>query len=987
MPEDRRLVRPVDPAATGPGAGASAGAASAAEAAPAKPVRFTFDGRRRTGRAGDTIGSALVADGVEVLSRSFKYHRPRGVYCAAGRCASCLVNVDGMPNVRACVTPLREGMRVRSQNAFPSLGMDVMSLTDRFDRFLPVGFYYKTFIRPRFLWPLYERILRRAAGIGKIDPKATPDLHVRKRHVFADVAVVGGGPAGCLAALEAAAGGARVVLIDDQPELGGHLRISNQPVQGDARIAGLSGREAAVRLAALVAAEPRIETLSSATAVGFYEGRLLGVDQGATFLRVRTPQVVIATGAAERPMLFHDNDRPGIMLASGALRLGWLQGVRAGRRCVVITDDDHGWRQAVELLDAGIAVVALADSRAGAGGEPAQAARLRAAGVEILTATSAAAALGRDRVTGIRLKTPDGARTIACDLVAIAARPEPLIALLSQEGITPRWDERVGEFVPGALSPGLQAAGHVNGPLGEELAAADGAMAGRTAAAAIGKAGLTVLDDAAVAAHGTAVAAALASLPEPAGLSAGVGRKQFVCLCEDVTIKEMKQGFREGFGSFETMKRYSTVTMGPCQGKMCQALASRTHARLAGTDIARSGLTTARPPYQPVTLAALAGPHLSRTRRTAMHERHDELGATWIDMGDWKRPLHYGDVVREVRAVREAAGLIDVSTLGALDIQGADAGEFLDWLHPNRFSDLKVGRVRYRAMLDDAGIILDDGAVARLGDQRFFLSTTTGNLDAVDQWLRWWLAGSSRDVTVTDVTGHYASVNLAGPRAREIMARVTDLDVSREAMPYLAAAEGLVAGVQAVILRIGFVGELGYEIHIPADYATHLWDAMTQAGRDLGLRPFGVEAQRVLRLEKQHAIVGQDTDALSNPIEAGMGWVVKGDKPDFIGRAASLAVTAREPRQVLTGIEIVGTDLPAEGAAIVRDGAAIGRVTSCKWSPTLERGIALAWLAAADAVEGQKVTMRLGVGRAGDTTVGRVRTRPFYDPDGERLRM
>jgi sarcosine oxidase subunit alpha len=357
-------------------------------------------------------------------------------------------------------------------------------------------------------------------------------------------------------------------------------------------------------------------------------------------------------------------------------------------------------------------------------------------------------------------------------------------------------------------------------------------------------------------------------------------------------------------------------------------------------------------------------------------------------MGDWKRPLHYGDVAAECVAVHQAAGLIDVSTLGKLDVQGPDAAEFLDWIHPNRFSDLKVGRVRYRAMLDDAGIILDDGTVARLGPERFFVSTTTGNIDAVDQWFGWWLAGGPRRVGIADVTSQYAAVNLAGPNARAIMARVTSLDVSREAMPYLAAAQGDVAGIPAIILRIGFVGEVGYEIHVPADYGSHLWDALMDAGRDLGLRPFGVEAQRVLRLEKQHAIVGQDTDALSNPIEAGMGWVVKADKPDFIGRDASLAVEARGARMILTGIEIVGTDLPAEGSSILREGttSAIGRITSAKWSPTLERGIALGWVDAADATDGNRVTIRMGVGKAGATTVGRIRTQPFYDPTGERLR-
>ena len=314
----------------------------------------------------------------------------------------------------------------------------------------------------------------------------------------------------------------------------------------------------------------------------------------------------------------------------------------------------------------------------------------------------------------------------------------------------------------------------------------------------------------------------------PAG---GPGRKRFVCLCEDVTVKEIEQGVAEGFDDIETLKRYSTILMGPCQGKMCAGLAAQVHAASLGSGRAASPPTTARPPVQPVSLAALAGPHLAPVRRTAMHERHASLGARWIDMGDWKRPLHYGDVDAECRAVRQAAGIIDVSTLGKLDVQGPDAGAFLDWLHPNRFSDLPVGRVRYRAMLDDAGIVIDDGTVARLEEERFFVSTTTGNLDAVDQWLSWWLAGSDRDAVVTDVTSEFAAINLAGPASRDILERLTDVDVSRESMPYLAAVACDVAAVPAIILRIAFLGELGYEIHVPADFGAHVWDSLMAAGQ------------------------------------------------------------------------------------------------------------------------------------------------------------
>ncbi len=942
-------------------------------------IEFRFDGRRHNGLGGDTIASALAADGVDVLSRSFKYHRPRGVLCAAGRCPNCLVDVDGEPNVRACVTPISPGIRVRSQNAWPSLRRDLLSLTDRFDRFLPIGFYYKTFIRPRRLWPLYEGVLRRVAGLGRIDIRARPDLHPRKRHLHAEVAVIGGGPAGCLAALEAAGAGARVVLVDDGTRLGGHLRTRTRTLDGDPRIAGLPGPEAARRLANLVAAEPRIEYLPGATAIGIYDGGLVGIAQGSTFVRVRARRIVLATGAAERPALFDANDRPGIMLASGILRLAHLHGVRAGRRAIVVTDDDHGWRQAAELIAAGIEVAAIIDART-ATAEPAEAATVRAAGTDVLAGATVLAAVGRSRVTGLRVRVEDGTeRTIAADLVAMATRPEPVVTLAAQAGLPLVFEERLAEWVPLAGSADVIVTGQMTGLVDDGLIAAGAVLAGRLAAG---------LDQAGGAAtrHRERVAGAFAALPDPAPTALPVGRKPFVCLCEDVTTKELAQGVREGFDSLETLKRYSTFTMGPCQGKQCHGNAARVTAAIRGVSRTTTGLTTYRPPVQPVPLAVLAGPHLNPVRRTALHDRHEAAGASWMDMGDWKRPLHYGDVAAECRAVHERVGLIDVSTLGKLDVRGRHAGEFLDWLHPNRFSDLRVGRIRYRAMTDDAGIILDDGTVARLGEDRYLVTTGTGSLDAVDGWLRWWLATSDRRVDVTNVTARFAAINLAGPRARDVLARLTDLDVSPDGLRYLDAREGLVADVQTVILRIGFVGELAYELHAPADQAAHLWDALMAAGAEFGIRPFGVEAQRVLRLEKQHAIVGQDTDALSDPRGASMGWLIKADRPDFIGRDAIAALAERGPRDVLTGFEMIGTAVPAEGAAVVRDGRPIGRVTSSKWSPTLGRAIGLAWLPAEDAVEDRPITIRLGTGRKGSTAPAVVRTKPFYDPAGERVR-
>jgi sarcosine oxidase subunit alpha len=529
------------------------------------------------------------------------------------------------------------------------------------------------------------------------------------------------------------------------------------------------------------------------------------------------------------------------------------------------------------------------------------------------------------------------------------------------------------------------AAGEVAGAAGLDAVLASGRLAGARAVLALAGGGGSLaarVAELAEALRGAtpppAPRAALASAPRP-------GAKKFVCLCEDVTEKDLARAVAEGFDHIETLKRYSTVTMGPCQGKMCHRSSIDLCAALTGRTVAETGTTTARPPAVPVPLGALAARLHGPVKLTPMHARHAALGARPMDMGPWKRPLVYSTVEEECRAVHEAVGIIDVSTLGKLDVHGSDAAAFLDFLHPSRFADLPPGRVRYRILCDDAGIVLDDGTVARLGEDRFLVTTTTGGVDGMEQLFTSWLAGSGKCVHVVNLTGALGAVNVAGPRARDLLGRLTDADLSPAAFPYLAAREARVAGVPAILLRIGFVGELGYEIHFAADYGDYLWDALVAAGRPLGLRPFGVEAQRVLRLEKQHAIVGHDTDALTSPFEAGLGWTVKLDKPDFLGRDALAAARERAPRQRLVGFELAGDGLlPGEGAAVVAGGRPIGRVTSAKWSAHLRRAIGLAWLPAEQARDGATFDVRVD---GGATRAATVVTRPFHDPEGARQRM
>ncbi|MFQ5520101.1 MAG: 2Fe-2S iron-sulfur cluster-binding protein, partial [Candidatus Methylomirabilia bacterium] len=906
------------------------------------PVTFTFGGRPIQAYEGETVAAALYAAGVRIFSRSFKYHRPRGLLCVAGRCPNCLMEVDGTPNVRTCVEPVRQGMTVRGQHAWPSLERDLFAGFDKLDRLLPVGFYYKTFIHPTWLWPTYEKVLRHLAGLGRLDTTREPEGHGEHLHLVTDLAVVGGGPAGIAAALEAARLGVEVLLIDDEPTLGGHLQWQLLPSEEDHPDYRLAGT-----LAEQVRAEARIRHLPLATAFGLYEGQLLAVIQGERLIKIRAQRIVVATGGFETPLVFQHNDRPGVFLGEGLQRLVALYGVKPGQRAVVIANGDRGLRLARELSAAGIEVAAAADARPELQ-DSSEARRLRAARIEILPGHTVLEAQGVKHVdTAVLVRLDQGGkpipgseRAVHCDLIALATGWEPSTALLAQADARLVYRADLGAFFPAELPSWLFAAGEVDGASGLSAIQRDGRLAGLKAAISLGAGN----------SGDRGLAAALeAEANQPPALRPLVSvpharRKRFVCLCEDVTENDLADAIREGFDHIETLKRYTTVTMGPCQGKMCHLSSIGACAALTGRSVSETGTTTARPPIKPVPLGVLAGPDHEPVKRTALHHRHAALGATWMDMGQWKRPLVYTSVEAECRAVHERVGLIDVSTLGKLDIKGTDAGRFLDWIHPNRFSDLKVGRVRYRAMLDDAGIILDDGTVARLGEDHFFLTTGSGSLELVEQWLQWWLAGENRCVHVTDVTGALAAINLAGPKSREALARLTDLDLSPEALPYLAAVQGNVAGIPVLILRIGFVGELGYEMHFPSEYGEYLWETLVEAGREFDIAPFGVEAQRVLRLEKLHIIPSHDTDALSNPLEADMAWVVKLDKPDFIGRAALASVKARGPRQRLVGFEMLTPLVPGEGDAVVADGLPVGRVTSAKWSALLGRAIGMAWV-------------------------------------------
>ena len=896
------------------------------------PVEFDFDGRRIRAFRGDTVASALYAQGTRVFSRSFKYHRPRGLLCCAGNCPNCLVTVGDEPNVRACTRAVEPGLQVHSQNAWPSLRFDLLSLLDKLHWLMPVGFYYKALHRPKALWLLARRLIRRVGGLGSIDINATHDTEYSSRNLHADVAVVGGGPAGMSEALSAAETGASVILIDDQPTLGGHLRYSRQlrphpnpPSEGE----GILGE-----LAWQVAQSPNIETLSNATVFGLYQDNLLAILTGDGLVRLRAKHVVLATGAQESPLLFENNDLPGVMLASAARRLMALYGVRPGRQAVVATETPEGYEAALQLLDAGVRVAAVVDASETPSGEAAEAVRQR--GVTVLTRHRVVRAVGRGRVKAA-IVSPNGnanaARRIRCDLLCMSGELQPVDALLHQMGPS---------------QPGVTLAGD----------------AART---------IDVLSP--------------AVLP-------GKNSRTYVCFCEDVSTHDIEQAIDEGFADVQTLKRYSTVTMGPCQGKMCgRALAGICAAHAGPSNLSplplgegwgegRDTYTTSRPPFQPVSLSVLAGRERMPMKRSPMDRIHRDLGATMVESGPWWRPHNYGSPADECAAVRERVGIIDVGTLGKLEVVGADAGQLLDRLYTHRFSDLPVGRIRYGLMTSDNGVILDDGTVTRLAEDRYFVTTTSGNADVIEEWFNWWNAGAANCVHVVNVTAAYGAVNVAGPNARETLAKLTDIDLSTRNFRYMRSAQGEVAGVPCLLLRIGFVGEAGWEVHFPAEYGEYMWNAIMEAGREFGISPFGLEAQRILRLEKGHVIVGQDTDAISTPMDVGSDWAVRFDKPDFIGRGGLAVASDRGLQQRLVGFVLSVAAAPEDGTPVVSGGRPIGRVTSARISPTLCTGFGLAYVPPSLAVEGASIEVLIG-GRPVSATIT---LEPVYDPEGSRLR-
>lgn len=975
-----------------------------------KPLNFTFNGKSYRGYAGDTLASALLANGVRLVGRSFKYHRPRGIVSAGPEEPNALVRIGrggrALPNLPATMVELYEGLEAASINCWPSVEFDAGAINNALSRLLPAGFYYKTFMWPRGAWMWYEKFIRSAAGLGRTPDARDPDRY-EKRFDHCDVLVVGGGPAGMAAALAAGEAGARVIVADERAELGGHLLFDAGATDGSA--AGAWRRITRAKLAEM----PDVRVLARTTAAGYYDHNLVtllerisdhlppapGGDLRQRLWKVRARQVVIAGGANERALVFANNDLPGVMLASAAQRYASQYAVRCGRRAVVFTNNDSAYEAALALADAGVEIAALVDVRLQSGSQAVR-------GLSVRAGQAVVAARGGKSVSSVEIAPIDAAgriagavETVECDLLCVSGGWDPAVHLFSQSGGKLEYDAVQHCFVPGKAAQATHVAGAANGAFTREDCIEQGRAAGSAAAHAAGFGAKP---------FAARSSAALAVEPWWEIPAAGSQHKKFVDQQHDVTAADLALAAREGYVEVEHAKRYTTTGMGVDQGKIGNITAFGILGAATGRTVPEVGTTTFRPPYVPVTIGALAGREVGElfepVRKTPLTDWHAAQGAVFEPVGLWRRPQFYpragenmdAAVARECLAVRNGVGILDASTLGKIEIRGRDALKLLNMVYTNAWDNLPVGACRYGLMLREDGMVFDDGVTARLGNSHYLMTTTSGGADGVVNWLEEWVQCEWLDwqIYVTPVTAGWATLAVTGPQARMLLQKLeSDIDFAPDRFPHMHVRTGSVAGVPARVARVSFTGELSYEINVPARYGLALWELLMKEGAPFGIAPLGTEALHVLRAEKGFIVVGHDTDGTVTPHDLGMSWIVGKNKADFLGmRGLKRSDSARAGRKELVGL--LANDpqtLLVEGSQILNKDEAgrvarppvpmIGHVTSSYRSPTLKRTIAMALIESGRS----RMNEEVGVFVHGKVEMARIVEPRFYDVKGERL--
>ena len=991
-----------------------------------RPLTFSFDGEVCEGFAGDTLASALIAGDLSLVGRSFKLRRPRGIVGSGAEEPNAIMQVGAgaaaQPNLLATQVELHEGLVAHTTKGWPGVRFDAGAINDIFGRMLSAGFYYKTFMYPRSLWKLYERLIRASAGFGRSPAAPDPDTY-EHMNAHCDVLVAGGGPAGLMAALAAARSGARVILADEQNEFGGSLLACTESIDGKPAAEWAAGVVAELRN------HPDCTLLPRSTVFGYHDHNFLTIAECCTvdagspgdgvasmrppgegvrerLWRVRARQVVLAQGSFERPLVYCNNDRPGVMLASAVSTYIHRYAVLPGRRAVVFTNNDSAYRAAIDLADAGAEVTAIVDSRPGGAGK--LGARAQALQIPVLAGHVVCDVAGRRRVRGAGIARWDGdcwdtvrsTIRIDCDLVAMSGGWNPAVHLHSQAGGRLAWDNSQLCFVPSQARQAHLSAGACNGRRSLGGCLADGLRAGREAVSKLGM-------------EPTAVEApAAATVPEnpiealwrvPAAKDADRCPKQFIDFQNDTSVADIRLAVREGYRNVEHVKRYTALGFGTDQGKLGNINGLAVLADILGKAIPEVGTTTFRPAYTPVSFGVGAGesvgPLYDPVRKTALHEWHEAAGAPMEVVGQWHRPWYFprdgealhAAVARECLAVRNSVGAMDASTLGKIDARGSDVVEFLERIYTHDVGRMKIGRCVYGIMLGEDGMLMDDGVMARLGEQHFYLTTTTGGAAHVLGWLEKWLQTEwpELEVYLTSLTEHYSTIAVAGPNSRRVLESLgCDIPLDKDSFPFMAVRPAVLADMRVTLFRVSFSGELAFEINIDSNFALAMWERVMDAGKAFDIAPYGTETMHVLRAEKGFIIVGQDTDGSVTPVDLGMNWLLSKEK-DFLGkRSLRRPDCLREDRKQLVGLLSSDdrTVLP-EGTQLIEETGKpapvpmCGHVTSSYRSACLGHPIALAMVAGGRKRKGETVYAALP---ERESLPVQIVAPTFYDPRGRR---
>ncbi len=962
-----------------------------------KPVSFTWQGRSLEGFEGDTIASALFANGVRVFSRSLKYHRPRGLYSMDGESANTLVNVNGECNVRSETTPLVEGARVSAQNYWGSVENDRFSFLNLLDGFMPAGFYYRRLHKPAFLWSIAGKFIRKMAGTGVLDTTDTWDDHrFGELYPDTDVCVIGGGLAGMKAALASADQGLRVLLLEGRSRLGGHYAWRVREHNGSPLF------KQADKLAAQVEAHENIRVfkqtlvidLSGSNQVTAFQTASRSVSNGATdeqrYIHIRPKSVVVATGVMERPLIFEQNELPGIMQVGCAWRLAHTYGILPGKTAVFCVGDDLGLEAAVDLAQSGLDIKMVADLRSH-GHDPELLKALKEKGIPFLKHYIANAASGKKHITGVTLSPIKGTgqQKVACDLLVASAGFTPITGPLNTVGAKMKFDEYTCFFLPEKMPPGVHAAGRMLGHQAPEAIEAMGTLAGLKAARDAGKSSsFSEMEDTLKSLPGPAKGNSIAFSP-----NIGDGRKSFVCFDEDGTVKSVRQSISQGFDKPELIKRFGGFGLGPGQGGVPGHNLPLIISQLEKAEKPEITPTNTRSPLAPILMGTMAGHNHLLRKYTPMYDNQKSVQTEFIRTGAWMRANRFSDdrdCIKEVRAVRTGAGMIDVSTLGKFRIFGPDAEKALQRVYISDMTKVVSEKLKYSAMLNTSGALLDDGVVTKIGENDYYFTTSSAWAAEAESWIRYHCRFENWDFNVVNLTNTLASINVAGPKSREVLKRLTRDDISDGSLPYMGYKEIVLTDMtRTKVLRVGFLGELSYELHFPASYGPAVWNALLETGKELGLIPIGLEAQNVCRMEKGHVIIGLETEQNTNLLDLGLDflWDQKDESSNKVGAPALKFSRNQKGRTKLVGLEIKkGDGCPGDGAIIYQGDTVLGRICTARKSITLNKVLAMALVKEPLNSVGNTIHIYQNEGHSEKRFTATVVPMPFYDPEALRLK-